>query len=185
MPRLRHWSVLVGGVLAGLAAAALIATSGALLEWNLFPWSHTAVGYAGRASEWVMAFAVVAPLAVLCGMGITLACAVVFEFVTRRGGWSRGLAVGLFAGAIGASLAGLVPWIGEYYGYTYLPRIAPFGPYDPAWMLAVATAAAVVAGVVGGAWYGAPSRSPEEPSGVLYREVYRRGNGGKAEGPPS
>jgi hypothetical protein len=174
MPRLKYTSVLVGGVLGGIAAAALLGTTGRVLGWDVFPWSHDARTYTGRAAEWAATVGVLAPIGAIAGMVITLACAIVFELVTRRGGWWRGAAVGLFAGVSGAAFAGLVPWLASYYGYTYLPRVTPFGPHAPSWALAAVTAAGILAGAIGGACYATPLHAPDEQPAVRFREVYRR-----------
>ena len=159
-----------GGVLAALA----VATTGDVLGFTLPPWnwSSKAGGALGHALQWGRAAAALAPIAVVLGTGVAFACAVVFEFVTRRSGWLLGAIVGVFLGVIGASSAGLVPWLASAYGYAYMPDLAPLGRHDPTWPLVALVGAAVLVGSIAGAAYGVPARATRVPRAIRWRQVY-------------
>lgn len=169
------WSrVARGGVLAGVAAALIIAAAGWLLGVGITPWSwsSTVTGALGRSIELARVAILLTPIGVMLGTVVAFACALVFEFVTLRAGSIRGSIVGLLLGIAGAMLLGLIPWFADWIGYMYVPAEAPLGPHDPAWLLAAFAVAGTIAGAIAGALYGTPRHQLQTPDAFRWREVY-------------
>ena len=171
---MRAARIAVGGIAGGLLAAIVLASAGRLLGWSMPPWSSDAETLFERAIAWGKAVAALAPPAIVAALAIAFTCAVVFEFVSGRGGAWRGSIVGLCFGVGGAALAGLLPWLAWYFDYVYLPLVSPLGPHDATWMLASIAVAGVAAGAVAGACYGTPLRDITPEPSVRFREIYRR-----------
>jgi hypothetical protein len=167
-------AIIRGGVFGGLLAAVMVATVGQMLGVSIPPWEWAASrrGYYGRAVEWGRAVTILAPIAVAVGLGAASVCAIAFEFVTRRAGWRAGAFVGLVVGTSGAAIVGLVPWFASWYGYAYMPMLAPLGRYDPFWSVAALASAGVIMGMVAGACYGPPASTGRRPRRVRWREIY-------------
>lgn len=167
-------SIVRGGILAGVLTAILLASAGDMLGFLLPPWNWSSAldGWRGHLLQWTWAVIALAPAAVICGLVVALAIAVVFEFLTRRGGWLRSALIGLLLGTLGACAIGLVPWAASWYGYAYMPTLPPFGPSDPTWPLLVIVLAGGLLGIVSGTAYGAPLRADEREPTIRWRQVY-------------
>jgi len=151
-------TVLFGVLLAGVVAALIMGAGGMYLQLGMPPWSwaSTSSDWVGNAIEWSRAMAMLLPEGVVIGLIVAFICALVFEYVTRRSGWLVGALVGLIVGAMMASIVGLLPWLGFWYSYAYMPPLAPLGPYDPTWFFLVVVSTGLVAGAIAGALYGLP-----------------------------
>jgi len=163
-----------GAILGGVVVALLLASAGILLGVTLPPWnwsSPLADSY-GRAVEWLRAAGILLPPVVVASLLIALMCAFVFEFVTHRAGWWVGALVGLVAGICGSAIVGLVPWFAWWYGYSYMPSLAPIGTADPAIALVVLASMGIVIGAIVGAFYGVPRHTVSARPAVRWREVY-------------
>jgi hypothetical protein len=168
-------AILIGGLLGGIAAAVMLATVGRFLDFRVPPWDWASKlpGRYGDVLEWTRVVAVLAPVFVVLGWIGEAVCAVVFEFITLRAGWWRGALVGLCFGISGAAAVGLLPWAGSWYGYAYMPTLAPFGTTtDPSWALVAIVVAGVLIGARAGAGYGRPIHALDRPLVVRWREIY-------------
>ncbi len=167
-------AVIWGGVLGGVVAALMLATIGGALGFTIPPWNWSSfdAGFAQRAAEWAWTAAVLAPAGAVLGIAGAFVCAIVFEYVTARAGWWRGAIIGLFLGVAAASVAGLMPWVLSWYGFAYMPVVAPFGPSDPSWPLVALVAAGVIVGLVAGACYGSPVHAMTSRAVPRWRQIY-------------
>ncbi len=169
-------AVIRGGVGGGIVAAAALAAAGRIAGVTLPPWnwSSSITGSYGAVLAWSRAAAMLAPFGAVLGLITAAICAMVFELVTRRAAWWRGAIVGLVLGAFGTMAVSLVPWFMTWYGFAYMPSLAPLGTTDPVWAMVSLAAAGVVMGAIAGAGYGRPVHAAAAPRVVRWREVYRR-----------
>jgi len=167
-------AILRGGVAGGVIAAVMLAGIGCLLGVTLPPWdwSSPISGTLGQVVEGIRAAAMLAPLGAVIGVIEAVVCAVVFEFVAKRARWWIGGLVGAGAGALGAAVIGLVPWMASWYAYAYMPAVAPLGTGDPTWGLVAVVAAGVLVGAAAGATYGSPIHAFRQPAVFRWRQVY-------------
>jgi hypothetical protein len=166
--------VIGSGVLAGVIAAVAVALLGGGLHFSVPPWDWSVpmAGPLGRWLELSWASAALVPVMIIAGVATAAVCAVVFEFVTRRAGWRCGGLVGLFVGTLAVSLVGLVPWAASWYGYAYVPIVAPFGHSDPVWPFVLIVATGILMGSIAGGAYGVPVHAARSSQPVRWRQIY-------------
>ena len=165
---------LLGGCIGGALASGALAGIGRTLDVTVPPWAWASLtsGWSGRTLEWARTTILLLPFVVVAAIVIAVLCAVIFEFVTRRSGWFRGLLVGLFCGTVAAALIGLIPWAAYWFGYSYVPTVRPIGASDPTWFLVAIVGAGAIVGAMTGVLSGAPRTTAYRPV-FRWREIYR------------
>lgn len=163
-----------GGIFGGTLAAAMLAVVGRLLDIGVAPWSwsSTLSGLAGLSVEYGRTALLLVPVGALLGVAAAFCCALVFEFVTHRGGWIAGALVGLLLGVCAAALLAVLPWFAAAFFYTYVPTVSPLGPHDASWLLVAVMAASVVMSAVAGLCYGPPLHATRRLPASRWREIY-------------
>lgn len=173
-PPVKAAAVVRGGILGGVLVAGVITVAGSLLEINVAPWSWAAAtpGYLGRVIEFTRRIGILLPFSIAAGIAIAVACALLFEYVTKAASAIAGAIVGLVVGMLTASALGLIPWLAFWLSYTYMPVVAPLGPHNASWVWLALMAAGTAAGIIAGVTYGEIIHRPRVPRPVRYRQIH-------------